>query len=199
MLKLYGDAQSGNCYKVQLALHQLGRAFEWLPVDVLQKQTRSPAFLAMNPAGQVPLLELAPGRWLPESNAILLHLAEGTALLPQDAWQRAQVYRWLCWEQYQHEPVVAVARFIVHYLGEPPERAEQLAALQGQAQAVLGLMERHLSQQDYMAGLDYSVADIALYAYTHVAPQGGVSLAPFPVLRSWLDRVADQAGHVAMG
>jgi glutathione S-transferase len=147
----------------------------------------------------VPLLELAPGRFLPESNAILLHLAEGTPFLPQDAWERAQVYRWLFWEQYQHEPNVAVARFIVHYLGRPAEHEERLCKLQAKSQAVLGLMDEHLRTHDFMAGSCCTVADIALYAYTHVAPHGGIALEPFPAVQAWLARMVAQPGHTPMG
>ncbi len=198
-MRVFGDAQSGNCYKVQLLLRQLGRPFEWVPVDVLKQETRKAEFLALNPAGQVPLVLWDDGRSLPESNAILLHLAEGTPLLPSDAWARAQVYRWLFWEQYQHEPTVAVARFIVHYLKNPPEQAERLAGLQLRAQRALRLMDEHLARQPFMAGGAYSVADIALYAYTHVAPQGGLPLDDYPALRAWLARVAAQPGHSRMG
>ncbi|MBN8506641.1 MAG: glutathione S-transferase family protein [Burkholderiales bacterium] len=198
-MRVFGDAQSGNCYKVQLLLRQLGRPFEWVPVDVLKQETRTPEFLALNPAGQVPLLVWDDGRCLPESNAILLHVAEGTPLLPVEPWTRAQVYRWLFWEQYQHEPTVAVSRFIVHYLKNPPEQAERLAGLQARAHQALRLMTEHLQRQPFMAGSAYTVADIALYAYTHVAPQGGVHLDPYPALRDWLARVAAQPGHSRMG
>jgi glutathione S-transferase len=198
MLRVFGDAQSGNCYKVQLLLRQLGRPFEWVPVDVLKGETQTPEFLALNPAGQVPLLRLPDGRTLPESNAILLYLAEGSALLPVDPWQRAQVHRWLFWEQYRHEPAVAVARFIVHYLKNPPEQAQRLSQLQQKSHAVLALMDAHLARQPFMAGDAYTVADVALYAYTHVAPQGGVMLDAYPALRDWLARVAAQPGHAPM-
>lgn len=197
-MRLYGDAQSGNCYKVQLLLSRLGLPCEWVPVDVLAQQTRTPEFLALNPAGQVPLAVWEDGRCLPESNAILLHLAEGTPLLPADPWARAQVYRWLFWEQYRHEPSVAVARFIVHYLKDPPEQAERLAGLQARAHQALQLMDAHLARQPFMAGEACTVADIALYAYTHVAPQGGVALDAYAALRDWLARVAAQPGHRPM-
>lgn len=199
MLRLFGDAQSGNCYKAQLLLRQLGRPFEWVPVDVLHGEARTPEFLALNPAGQVPLLVWDDGRCLPESNAILLYLAEGTPLLPADPWARAQVHRWLFWEQYQHEPTVAVARFIVHYLKNPPEQAERLAGLQARARQALRLMDAHLARLPFMAGEAYTVADIALYAYTHVAPQGGLPLDAYPALQGWLARVAAQPGHSRMG
>lgn len=192
--RLYGDALSGNCFKVMLALQQLGRHFDFVPVDLLAGETRSPRFLALNPAGQVPLLELEPGRCLPESNAILLHLAEGTPLLPQDPWHRAQVYRWLFWEQYQHEPAVAVARFIVRWLGSPPEQAARLQTCRERGVRALALMDQHLAPGSFVAGPSYTVADIALCAYTRVAPEGGIPLEPYPALRAWLARVEAQPG-----
>lgn len=192
--RLHGDALSGNCFKVMLALQQLGQDYDFVPVDILAGETRSPGFLALNPAGQVPLLELGPGRCLPESNAILLHLAEGTPLLPHDPWQRAQVYRWLFWEQYQHEPAVAVARFIVRWLGSPPDQAARLQACRERGARVLALLDQHLAAGGFVAGPSYTVADIALCAYTRVAPEGGIPLEPYPAVRGWLGRVEAQPG-----
>lgn len=196
--RLYGDPLSGNCYKVMLALHRLGRAYEFVSVDLLAGQTRTPEFLALNPAGQVPLLQLSPERCLPESNAILLYLAEGTPLLPADPWQRAQVHRWLFWEQYQHEPNVGVARFIVRYLDNPPAQAARLALCQQRGAAALALMDRELGRRPFIAGAEFSVADIAVFAYTHVAPEGGIALEPHRALRAWIERVRSQPGFVAM-
>lgn len=198
-LTLYGDSNSGNCYKVQLLLAQLGAEHVWREVDVVhKKETRTPEFLALNPNGQIPLLVTEKGETLPESNAILHYLAEGSPLVPTDRMVRAQMLRWMFFEQYTHEPNVAVARFIVRYLGRPPEREEQLQDKIKRGHAALAVMEQHLARNDYFAGGRYTLADIALYAYTHVAEQGLIDIAAYPAIRDWIARVAAQPGHVAM-
>lgn len=198
MYKLYGMSGSGNCYKPKLLLAQLEIPFEWIETDPRQGATRAPEYLARNPNGKVPLLEVAPGRYLAESNAILCYLAEGTRYLPQDRWQRAQALQWLFFEQYSHEPYLAVARYILKFLpAEHPRRAE-LPRLHERGYAALRVMEQQLAAHEFFAG-EYSIADVALYAYTHVAGEGGFDLAPYPAVRAWLTRVAAQPRHVLMG
>ena len=193
---VYGMKASGNCYKLQLLLEQLGRPYRWVEVDSVNGQTRTPEFLAKNPNGKVPLLELDDGRLLAESNAILCYLAEGSALLPADAWQRAQVLQWLFFEQYSHEPYVAVARFVARWLPADHPRQAELPRLRERGPQALAVMEQQLSRQPFLAPAGYSVADIALYAYTHEAPVGGIALDGYPALRAWLARVEAQPGFV---
>ena len=199
MFKVYGDRLSGNCYKVKLLLTQLGHPFEWVEIDVPGGQTRKPEFLAMNPNGRVPLLEIERGVWLPESNAILCYLADGSPYLPDDRLERARALQWLFFEQYSHEPYIATSRYWIFYLNKAEEYAEQLAAKRPGGYAALGVMEGQLSQRDWLVANRYTVADIALYAYTHVAHEGGFDLAGYPALREWLKRVEAQPGYVPMG
>lgn len=198
MLKVYGDTASGNCYKVKLLLEQLRRPYTWIPVDILKKESRTREFLQKNLSGQIPLLEIGPGSYLPESNAILHYLADGSDFLPGDPLEHAQALRWMFWEQYSHEPSIASARFIVRYLGNPPERAEILKRKIADGHEALQLMDRHLERMRYFAGDRYTIADIALYAYTHVAEEGDISLAAYPSVCRWLDDVRTQQNHVAM-
>lgn len=198
-MRLYGDAFSGNCYKVQLMLALSKRRYAFEPVDILAGDTRSDAFLARNPNGRVPLLELDDGRLLAESNAILNYLAEDTPWLPARGYERAEVLQWQCFEQYSHEPFIATSRYIRRYLGNPPERAADLAAREAPGYAALDVMESHLAIRDYFAAGRYTIADISLYAYTHVADEGGFSLDAYPAVRAWLARIAAWPGHVAMG
>jgi glutathione S-transferase len=193
---VYGMKASGNCYKLQLLLEQLGRPYRWVEVDSVNGQTRTPEFLAKNPNGKVPLLELADGRHLAESNAILCYLAEGSDLLPADAWQRAQVLQWLFFEQYSHEPYVAVARFVARWLPAAHPRQGELPRLRERGHQALAVMEQQLARQDFLAPGGYSVADIALYAYTHEAPVGGIFLDDYPAIRAWLARVESRPGFV---
>ncbi|MDH4107408.1 MAG: glutathione S-transferase family protein [Gammaproteobacteria bacterium] len=195
---VYGDSRSGNCYKIQLLCAELGLAYDWREVDILAGETRTPEFLAMNPNGKIPLLGLPGGLYLPESNAILCYLAEGTPLVGVDRWARAQVLQWLFFEQYSHEPNVATARFIVRYLGNPPERSATLAEKRAAGYRALGIMEGELSTRAYMAGGDYTLADIALYAYTHVAHEGGFDLGAYPAIRAWLARIESRPKYVPM-
>ena len=199
MLRVYGDVWSGNCYKVKLALTQLGQAFDWVAVDIMKGESRTPEFLAKNPNGRVPLLELEDGVCLAESNAILWYLAEGTALAPDSRLGRAQALQWMFFEQYSHEPNIATSRYIMRYLGNPPQRQADLAARVKPGYATLGVMEAHLASRDWFAGDAYSIADIALYAYTHCAGEGGFDLARFASIRAWLARVASQEAHLPMG
>jgi glutathione S-transferase len=197
MLTVYGMKSSGNCYKVQLLLEQLGRPYRWVEVDSAAGETRTPQYLAMNPNGKVPLLEAGPGRYLAESNAILCYLAEGSPLLPQDAWQRAQVLQWLFFEQYSHEPYIAVARFICRWLPADHPRRADLPRLHERGAQALAVMEQQLARQPFIAGAEYGVADIALFAYTHAAADGAFDLSAYPQINAWLERVRTQPGFVA--
>ncbi|MDP3365502.1 MAG: glutathione S-transferase family protein, partial [Pseudomonas sp.] len=176
MFKVYGDYRSGNCYKVKLMLHLLGKEYQWIPIDILKGETQSEAFLAKNPNGKIPVLELEDGTCLWESNAILNFLADGSDFLPSEPRLRTQVLQWQFFEQYSHEPYVAVARFIQLYLGMPEERREEHARCLKLGYKALKVMERQLERTSYLVGEQYSIADIALYAYTHVADEGGFSL-----------------------
>ncbi len=198
MNRLYDNTDSGNGYKVRLFLTQLGLPFERIELDTERGETRTPDFLARNPNGKIPLLELADGRRLAESDAILFYLAEGTPYLPTDRFERAQVLQWMFFEQYSHEPNIAVARHWLRHLEMTPERRAALAQKQKQGHAALAVMERHLTGRTFFVADRYTIADIALYAYTHVADQGGFDLTPYPEIRTWLDRIATQPGWIAM-
>jgi glutathione S-transferase len=198
MLTVYGMADSGNCYKVKLALEQLGLPYRWVEVSTTRGETRSAGFLARNPNGQVPVLELEDGSFLPESGAILHYLAEGTALLPAGRLERARVLQWMFFEQYSHEPCVAVARAILRYLPPDSPRRAELPRLQERGRKALGVMQQHLAREPFCAGR-YSIADIALYAYTHCAADGGFELGAYPAVVDWLARVRGQPGHVPLG
>ncbi|MBA4210537.1 MAG: glutathione S-transferase [Parvibaculum sp.] len=198
-MRLYQMQDSGNCYKVRLAAHQLGQPLELVDVDILKGESRTEDFLKRNPNGRVPTLELDDGRSLPESNAILFWLAEGTALLPEDRFARAEALQWMFFEQYSHEPYIAVARFW-HSIkpGGREEKAAMFPEWHRRGHEALAVMERHLSSHDWFAGGAYSIADIALYAYTHVAHEGDFDLAPYKAVNSWLARVASEPLHVPM-
>jgi glutathione S-transferase len=198
MLRLYDFADSGNGYKARLLLAQLGLAYELVPVDILKGESRTPEFLARNPNGRIPVLELDDGTCLAESNAILCYLADGTPYLPGERLARAQVLQWLFFEQYSHEPNIATPRYWLRHLEMTPERQVRLVEKQKLGRDALAVMERHLDGRDWFAAGRYTVADIALYAYTHVADQGGFDLAPYPRVRAWLGRVTAEPGHVPM-
>jgi glutathione S-transferase len=198
MNRLYDNTDSGNGYKVRLFLTQLGLPFERIELDTERGETRTPDFLARNPNGKIPLLELADGRRLAESDAILFYLAEGTSYLPTDRFERAQVLQWMFFEQYSHEPNIAVARHWLRHLEITPERRSALTQKQKQGHAALAVMERHLTGRTFFVADRYTIADIALYAYTHVADQGGFDLTPYPEIRTWLGRIATQPGWIAM-
>jgi len=198
MYKVFGMSNSGNCHKVKLLLEQLCQPYDWQEVDIMQGASRTPTYLAMNPNGRVPLLQVGPDNWLPESDAILYYLADGTSFFPADRLQRAQVMQWMFFEQYSHEPYIAVARFICHYLPPEHERRAELPRLRERGHQALKVMEQHLEQRTFFVGERYSIADIALFAYTHVADAGGIGLEPYPAVRHWLDRVRSQPGYVAM-
>lgn len=198
MYKVYGDYRSGNCYKVKLMLHLTNQPYEWVPIDILRGETQDDAFLVKNPNGKIPVLELEDGTCLWESNAILNFLAEGSDFLPGEPRLRTQVLQWQFFEQYSHEPYVAVARFIQLYQGMPEARREEYQVCHARGYKALKVMEKQLQRTPYLVGEQYSIADIALYAYTHVADEGGFDLDAFPAIRSWLDRVASHPRHVAM-
>jgi glutathione S-transferase len=193
---LYDNDLSGNCYKVRLLFAQLGIQYEARELSVFDRTNRPEVLGGLNPALRVPTLVLDDGRTLAESNAILCYFAEGTSLLPEDRFERAQVLQWLFFEQYSHEPYIAVARFWAHAGITPPD-AEQEAKQRGGI-AALKAMEDHLRAREYLVGERYTIADIALYAYTHVAPEGGFELEPYAAVRAWLERVRSQAGHVTI-
>ena len=197
-MKIYGDIRSGNCYKLKLLLELLGRPYQWEALDVLSGITQSPNFLALNPNGKIPLLRLDDGRVLAESNAILHFLAEGSDFLPTERWDHAQVLQWLFFEQYSHEPYIAVARFIRSFLGLPEARRAEYESKQAGGHKALAVMDQHLARQEWLVGDGCSIADIALYAYTHVAHEGGFELAGYPSVRAWLDRIAALPGYVPM-
>lgn len=199
MYKVYGMRTSGNCYKVKLLLEQLGESYEWEEIPSTRIQPRTKEFFAINPNGKVPVLRLPDGRHLPESNAILCYLAEGTPYLPEDRFDRAQVLQWLFFEQNNHEPSVAVARFIKRYYQETDSRWLELPTLHERGYRALGVMEQALARQPYLAGDAFTIADISLFAYTHVAHEGGYDLTPYPAINSWLERVKGQPGFTPLG
>ena len=198
MYRIYGDYNSGNCYKLKLMLNLLGRPYQWVAVDVLKGETRTPGFLRKNPNGKIPVLELDDGTCLWESNAILNFLAEGTRYLPIEPRLRTQVLQWQFFEQYSHEPNIAVARFIQFYLGMPAERREEYQLRLKEGQRALAVMEQQLERTAFLVGEHFSIADITLYAYTHVAHQGGYDLDAYPAIGRWLVRVLNQPGYVGM-
>jgi glutathione S-transferase len=205
MLRLHDSLTSGNAYKVRLLLAHLGIPCERVEYDIDHGATRTPEFLRRtNANGRVPVLELDDGRCLPESNAILWYLAEGTPYLPgarddEGRWLRAQVLQWMFFEQYSHEPNIATVRYwITHKLEMTPERQAALPGKRKAGVAALEVMDQHLRARRFFVGEAYTIADIALYAYTHVAGEAGFDLAPFPAVRAWIARVGDQPGHIAI-
>jgi glutathione S-transferase len=191
---------SGNCYKIRLAARQLGIALALKEYPLMAGETRKPDFLKLNPNGRVPLLELDDGRTLAESGAILFYLTEGTRLQPTDKWARAQMMQWMFFEQYSHEPYIAVVRFVLAYAPADvlEKRRGQLPGLIENGTAALGVMETHLSKKDWFAGNAYSIADIALYGYTHCANEGGFDLGRYPAVSAWLARVAAEPGYIPL-
>lgn len=198
MLTLYGMSGSGNCYKPALLMRQLGLEFRWEEIDVVGGQTRGEAFLARNPNGKVPLLEFDDGRRLAESNAMLCYLADDTPLFPPDRWHRAQILQWLFFEQYSHEPYIATVRYWVRYLGKREAWQDKIRETMLRGHAALAVMETQLRKTPFLVGDAYSIADIALYAYTHCAGDGGYRFDDYPQLEAWLRRVEQQPGFVPM-
>src|SRR6202521_3455924 len=199
MFTLYSMARAGNCYKARLALAQLKIPFRLVEVDILKGETRTPEFLAKNPSGHVPLLEAAPGRYLPESGAILWYLAVGSSLAPEDRIDRAEALQWMFFEQHSLEPYIGAAHFwLVLVKGGRELQMHAVEEWMEQGYQALQVMEKHLENHRFFAADRYTVADIALYAYAHIANECDFDLSGFPALRAWLKRVADQPGHVAM-
>jgi len=198
MLTLYSNQGSGNCYKVRLLLHQLGYDLTIKEMDVVTGQCQSPEFLKVNPVGKVPTLILDEGMVLTESNAILLHFADDTQYMPMDHFDKSQTFQWLFWEQYSHETAIAVARYSMHYLGNTEKDDDRLPSLWEKGYKALDVMEGHLKDKDFFVADRYSIADMALFAYTHVADQGGFDLAKYPNVLKWLARVKDQPRWASM-
>ena len=203
MIRLYDYLPSGNGYKVRLLLTQLGIPFERIELDIIDGKTRTPEFLRKFPNGRIPAIEFEDGRRLFESNAIMWHFAEGTRFLPSHPFERASALQWMFFEQYSHEPYIAVARFFAVHPAHQDDRRAGLPRIMKNGYDALAVMESHLSgasggdhARDFFVGGKYSIADIALYAYTHVAQEGGFDLAKYPAIRVWLDRVKSQPGHI---
>jgi glutathione S-transferase len=199
MLKLYDDPDSGNGYKVRLLLRLLDIPHELVEVNAIQGETRKEPFLAKNPNGRIPLLELEDGSYLPESNAILFYLAEGTPYLPDERLGRARALQWMFFEQYSHEPYIAVLRFWKRHTDKTPETELQWRDREKRGYDALAVMERTLAGQDWLLGQAPSIADVSLYAYTHVADQGGFDLADYPGVRAWIERFPGLKGYAPFG
>ena len=197
-MRIHGDRLSGNCYKVLLTAELLDLDYEWVPLDVVAGDTQQPAFLAKNPAGKMPLLELDDSRCLSELNAIVNFLAEGSALMPTDAFARAKVQQWQFYEQYSHEPFIAVARFIKRYLGMPEARRAEFEGKQAGGHKALAVMESALSASPFLVGNAATAADISLFGYTHVTNEGGFELSGYPAVSAWIERIRTLPGFVAM-
>lgn len=197
-LKIYGDGRSGNCYKLQLLCSEMGIGYVWEEVDILAGETRTPEFLLKNPNGRIPLLELPDGRHLWESNAILCFLADGSEFFGSDAWSRAKILQWMFFEQYSHEPYIATSRFIIQYLGSPPDRQADLQQKKAGGESALQVMDQQLQSSDYITGDRFNIADIALFAYTHVADEGGFDLSTYPGVLAWIERISQRPGYTPM-
>jgi glutathione S-transferase len=195
VLRLYDYLESGNGYKVRLLLNQLGMPYERVEKDILRGETRTAEFLRINPNGRIPVLVLEDGTCLAESNAILFHLAVGTDLLPDERIARSQVLQWMFFEQYSHEPYIAVLRFWA-FSGSSRANAASIPEKREQGEAALVIMDEHLRRRDFFVGERYTIADISLFAYTHVAHEGGFDLSRYPAVESWIGRVCKQPGHI---
>jgi len=192
MLTIHGDRRSGNCLKVLYLADRLGRTYRWREVDILAGETRTPTFLDLNPAGQIPVVQFEDGRCLAQSNAIVLHLARGTELMPRDSWQEAKAMEWLFWEQYSHEPNIAVCRYQKLYLGRADDELDPSRVDNGNR--ALDRMDGHLRDHRWLVGAGLTVADICLVAYTRLAPEGGFDLSSRPALRRWIGVVEGELG-----
>lgn len=198
MPTVFGDIQSGNCYKIALLFSNLGIAHDWREILVTKGETRTESFLKMNPAGQIPVVRLEDGTLLTQSNAILHHFARGSELLPDQPLLQTRVLEWQFFEQYNHEPTIAVRRYIQKFLSLPEDRKEDYEKLESRGYSALQVMESHLVEHPYLAGDSYTIADISLYAYTHVADEGGFDLSSYSGIRKWLSRVEQQHGYISM-
>ncbi|MCL1068576.1 glutathione S-transferase family protein [Shewanella olleyana] len=197
-MTVYGDEKSGNCYKIKLTLNLLNINYQWQNVDLMKGETKTAEFLAKSPQGKLPIIELADGRVLAESNAIIGYLAKDSMLIPNDEFDKALMYQWMFYEQYTHEPCIAVARFIQLYQNMPAERQSEYEALHAKGGQILTLLNEQLSDKPFVIGSQFTLADIALYAYTHVAHEGGFDLIHYPNINKWLEQVSKQKGYVSM-
>ncbi|MEJ2743864.1 MAG: glutathione S-transferase family protein [Gammaproteobacteria bacterium] len=195
MYKLYNFQSSGNCYKIRLLMNQLGIEYDSIEVDILKRESRTESFLKINPNGRVPVLEVNE-KYLPESNAAIWFLAEGTEFIPTDRFERAQALQWMFFEQYSHEPYIATVRYWISILKDKQGKLSQIEQRMPLGYAALDVMETHLKSHDFFAGNTYSVADIALYAYTHVAEEGEYNLSAYKNIKQWFSRVESQVGYV---
>ena len=195
-VRLYDFLPSGNSYKIRLLLTQMGIPFERVEINILKQETRTPEFLSKNPNGKIPVLEIESGKYLAESNAILMYLSEGTEFLPYDRFLRAQVLQWLFFEQYSHEPFIATSRFWISILGKATEYRAAIEQKRVPGYAALKVMENHLNSHTFFVGERYTIADIALFAYTHVADEGGFDLTKFPAIQAWIERVKSQSRYI---
>ena len=197
-MKIYGDKRSGNCYKLELLTSILELQHEWIDVDILKGETRSAKFLEKSPNGKIPILELDDGRVLSESNAIMHYLAANSSLIPTSQFSFASLLQWQFFEQYSHEPYIAVARYINIYLGMPEERRAEFESKQAGGYRALAVMEAQLKNTPFLLGDTLSIADISLFAYTHVAHEGGFDLSAYPAIRNWISLIQSQKGFVNM-
>ena len=198
MYKVYGDINSGNCYKIKLLMALLDIEHEWIVLNILDGETQTDTFKSKNPNAKIPVLELHDGSFLSESNAILNFLADGTSYLPGDTLLRARVLQWQFFEQYSHEPYIAVARFIEKFLGMPAERLQEYHDKQKGGHKALQIMEQQLEKSRYLVEDHYTIADISLYAYTHCADEGGFDVSQYAAISAWLERIAANPKHVTM-
>ena len=197
-MKIYADIQSGNCYKIKLLTSLLSIEHEWIHMDILANETLTEDFLKKNQNGKIPLLELDDGRFLSESNAILNYLASNTELLPNDRFINAKIQQWQFFEQYSHEPFIAVARYIAKYLGLPDDRKADYESKQKGGHKALQVMEAQLQKTPYLVGNELTTADISLYGYTHVAHEGGFNLLEYPAIQKWLNRIQAHPKYISM-
>lgn len=198
MLRLYDFLPSGNGYKIRLLLTQIGIPFERVEVNILTKETQTLEFLSKNPNGKIPVLEIESGKYLAESNAIMIYLSEGTEFLPYDRFLRAQVLGWLFFEQNSHEPFIATSRFLISILGKTEEYKEVIEQKREPGYAALRIMENHLTSHNFFVGKRYTIADMGLFAYTHVANEGGFDLTQFPAIQAWIERVKAQPRYISI-
>ena len=197
-LRLYDFLPSGNGYKIRLLLTQISMPFERIEVNILKGESRTSEFLSKNPNGKIPVLEIANGKYLAESNAILMYLSEGTEFLPYDRFLRAKVLQWLFFEQYSHEPFIATSRYWISILGKADEYKEKLQEKHQRGNEALQVMENHLTNNNFFVGESYTIADIALFAYTHVADEGGFDLSKFKAIQAWMERIKAQPRFIGI-
>lgn len=197
-MRIYGDKRSGNCYKLQLLLSLIGKSCDWQDVDIMKGETRNPAFLEKSPNGKIPILETDDGKVLSESNAIMHFLAADTSLIPTSPYAFASLLQWQFFEQYSHEPYIAVARYINIYLGLPGDRKQEFESKQAGGYRALAVMEQQLSKTPFLLGDALSLADVSLFAYTHVAHEGGFDLSAYPAIRNWINLIRGQKGFIPM-